>query len=150
MHCPKCQSESNVKNGIVRSLQRYKCKNCGCSYTKSEPRGYPKWMKKRALELYLEGVGFRGIGRLLRVTNVTVLYWIRDLGEAVEKLRKELKTNAYVQTMELDEMWHYIQKKQKNFGSGSLMIGREESPSTLNAEIVMIGRGKSSSTESQK
>jgi len=104
-------------------------------------------MQKRALELYLEGVGFRGIGRLLGVTNVTVLYWIRELGEAVEQLRNELKTTAHVQTMELDEMWHYVQKKRENFGSGSLMIGREKDPSTLNAEIVMIGRGRSSSTE---
>ena len=107
-------------------------------------------MKKRALELYLEGVGFRGIGRLLGVTNVTVLYWIRELGEAVEQLRKELGSSAKVSVMELDEMWHYVQKKRKSFGSGSLMIGREKDPSTSNAEIVMIGRGKSSSTESPK
>ena len=33
MKCPKCQSESRVKNGIVRNLQRYKCKDCRYNYT---------------------------------------------------------------------------------------------------------------------
>lgn len=150
MSCPKCKSENKVKNGIVRGLQRYKCKNCSCNYTKSNPRGYPKWMRKRALQLYLEGVGFRGIGRLLNVTNVTVLNWIRELGQSVKGLRKELAAATNVQVMELDEMWHYIQKKQASFGSGSLMIGRQEDPLTSNAEIVMTTRVENSLKESEK
>ena len=26
--CPKCQSTDTVKNGTVRGVQRFKCKNC--------------------------------------------------------------------------------------------------------------------------
>ncbi|KAA6334071.1 hypothetical protein EZS27_017586 [termite gut metagenome] len=33
-------------------------------------------MKKQALHLYLEGLGFRSIGKLLGVSNATVLNWI--------------------------------------------------------------------------
>ena len=33
MKCSKCQSEHNVKNGIVRSVQRYKCKECGSNFS---------------------------------------------------------------------------------------------------------------------
>jgi transposase-like protein len=149
MHCPRCKKNEAIKNGIVRGLQRWKCKQCGCNYTQSEPPGYPRWMRRRALELYLEGVGFRGIGRLLGVTNVTVLYWIRELGEAVEKIRETVKSPSEVQIVELDEMWHYVQKKRKNFGSGSLMIGSEKSRSPLNVEIVMIGPAKNFSQKSK-
>ena len=33
MKCSKYQSEQHVKNGIVRSVQRYKCKECGCNFS---------------------------------------------------------------------------------------------------------------------
>ncbi|MGB0720132.1 MAG: transposase-like zinc-binding domain-containing protein, partial [Bdellovibrionales bacterium] len=35
MNCPKCLCAKAVKNGIVRSKQRYRCKSCGCNYTQS-------------------------------------------------------------------------------------------------------------------
>jgi insertion element IS1 protein InsB len=35
-----------------------------------------------ALELYLEGLGFRAIGRVLRMSYVTVYYWIKEWGES--------------------------------------------------------------------
>jgi len=130
-----------TKNGVIRRMQRWKCVNCGYNYTKSEPRGYPKWMKRRALELYLEGVGLREIGRLLGVANVTVLYWVRGLGEKVLKLRRE-RGAVRVQVMKLDEMEHYVRKNNKNFGYGSLMIGKEESLPIPGSDIVMIGRKK--------
>ena len=96
------------------------------------------------MELYLEGVGFRGIGRLLGVSNVVVLYWIRELGEKVEVLRKETPPESSCVVMELDEMWHYVQKKNESFGSGSLMIGTEGGLSPSNVEIVMIGPDQNS------
>lgn len=101
-------------------------------------------MRRRALELYLEGVGFRGIGRLLGVSNVAVLYWIRELGEKVEELRGNTVAETSCAVMELDEMWHYVQKKNKSFGSGSLMIGMADDQLPSNVEIVMIGPEKSS------
>ena len=33
MDCPKCASTKKVKSGIVKSRQRFKCKECGCNYT---------------------------------------------------------------------------------------------------------------------
>jgi transposase len=41
----------------------------------------PKSMKKQALHLYLEGLGFRSIGRLLGVSNVSVLNRIKSFGK---------------------------------------------------------------------
>ncbi len=53
MNCPKCNSSSHNKNGIVGGRQRYKCHDCGYNYA-------------------LEGLGFRSIGRVLGVSHVSV------------------------------------------------------------------------------
>ena len=134
--CPKCSGENSVKNGRVREIQRYKCKTCGCNFTvEHKGRGKPEELKRQALHLYLEGVGFRGIGRILGINNVTVLKWIRSFGEKIKNLRKDAKPES-VEVMELDEMWHFIQKKRTHFGSGLLMIGSEDDQLPSNVVVV--------------
>lgn len=51
----------------------------------------------QALRLSLEGLGIRAIGRFLKVSHVTVLYWIRNFakrlkcdGESVDQSRYEV------------------------------------------------------------
>ena len=34
--CKKCKSDSFVKNGVVRGLQRYQCKVCEYNFTQTE------------------------------------------------------------------------------------------------------------------
>ena len=78
MDCPKCGSRKYVKDGVVKEKQRYLCKNCKYRYTVEQRAGTGnKAIKRLALELYLEGLGFRSIGRILRFSNVTILNWIR-------------------------------------------------------------------------
>ena len=61
----KMQRIRKNKNGFKKGIQRYKCKICGCNYTKSTPYGYPIEVKRDALRYYLERIGFRRIERLL-------------------------------------------------------------------------------------
>jgi transposase-like protein len=64
---------------MVNSLQRYKCKDCGCSYTISFAGTLEKEKVRRAaLSLYLSGSNFHFIGKLLGVSHVSVLNWIRQ------------------------------------------------------------------------
>ncbi|GHT17441.1 hypothetical protein FACS189429_1530 [Bacteroidia bacterium] len=67
-------------------------------------------MKKQALYLYLEGLGFRSIGRFLGVSNVSVLNWIRSFGKEVQSLNAE---SQEIEMVEADEMHSYI--GQKNY-----------------------------------
>jgi transposase-like protein len=76
----------------------------------------PPEIKANAIKLYLEGVGFRGIERLTGIAHSTVISWVNKLGVEIERLRPEM--TEQVMTVELDEMWHFIQKKHKNAGSG--------------------------------
>ena len=124
MHCPKCYSEKYVKNGIKYNKQRYKCKKCGCHFTQSHKRGASLETKLKALRLYLEGMGFRAIGRVMGVNNVTVLNWIRTLGKSVKTyVHMHMPDDArHIDVIEMDEMWHFTKKKNQNSGSGLLSI----------------------------
>lgn len=124
MHCPKCLNEVYVKNGLTRGKQRYKCKKCGCNFTQQYKRGASLEKKLLALQLYLEGQGFRSIGRVLNVHNVTVLNWIRSMGKSVKShINTYISDNLrHVDFVEIDEMWHFTVKKNENSGFGSLSI----------------------------
>ena len=64
MDCPRYLSSQKVKNGIVKRLQRYRCKKCGYNYIIEKHSGeYSKEIKRKALQLYLEGLGLCSIGR---------------------------------------------------------------------------------------
>ena len=73
MDCPCCHGVAYYKDGIVHGRQRYHCKQCRYRYTvaaKSDVR--PPETKHLALKIYLEGLGFRAIGRLLNVSHTAV------------------------------------------------------------------------------
>ena len=119
MKCPKCNSDKKVKDGIAKQKQRYKCKECNFRYTvASGSKGKPLHLRKMDLQLYLEGLGFRSIGRILGVSNVTVLNWIRAFGEQVA----ELKSAEQVVYAEMDEMHTYVGQKKAINGYGLLFI----------------------------
>jgi transposase-like protein len=120
MNCPKCFSIEKVKSGKIKEIQRYKCKDCGCRYTVAlKSTAYSRCFKKRALHLYLEGLGFRSIGRLLNVSNVSVLRWIKSFGKEVQSLHS---ANKNIEVVELDEMHTYIGRKKTIVGYGLLLI----------------------------
>ncbi|MGB4948276.1 MAG: hypothetical protein WBQ05_13915 [Candidatus Competibacter denitrificans] len=116
--CKRCGSEASVKSGRVRGLQRYRCKACGYHFTATPPRGKPAAMKALALLLYAMGnVSFCSIARLLHVSDVAVLKWVR--AEARKLPIPEVAGETVVVT--LDEMWHFLKKKPPSFGSGVRM-----------------------------
>lgn len=117
--CKGCQAVDYVKNGKVRGQQRYRCKACGCNFTATKPRGKPEALKALAKLLYAMGnMSFCGIARLLKVSDVAVLKWVRKEAEALP----EPEMPADVEIVMLDEMWHFLKKRQKNYGFGERMI----------------------------
>ncbi len=107
----------------MQGHQRYKCKGCGFSFTKGY-KGKPIALRQQALNLYLEGMGFRAIGRMLAVSNVTVLNWVRAYGQKAEQLLDEQESQK-VKTVELDELHTYIGRKKTIAGSGLPLTGKE-------------------------
>jgi transposase-like protein len=64
MDCPECNNNGRCKDGIVRGRERYQCKSCRFRYTVSHKSDVkPVSVKRKALELYLEGLCLRAIDR---------------------------------------------------------------------------------------
>ena len=120
--CPECASEERVKNGYAKGLQRYKCKGCGCNYTKSVKHGYPIKAKREAVKYYLEGIGFRRIERLLGISYATVYYWIKELGQKIEEKHTK-EAGKKVDVLEFDELCTYVKKNEIRLGSGRALKG---------------------------
>ncbi len=138
MDCPKCKSKSHVKYGQVGGLQRFKCMNCGRQY-RVEEHGKPMALKKLALKMYLEGMGFRAIGRILEVSQVSIMFWIRKFGEIASQT-VELQTPAPI--IEIDELHSYIGVKKTTSGSGLRSTASKKRTSTSKLAAGALRQGK--------
>ncbi len=76
--CPKCSSADTVRNGVVQQRQRFRCKTCGYNFTVNKlGKSVNSYYVVKALQLYVEGVPFREIERLLGVSHVSVMNWVK-------------------------------------------------------------------------
>jgi transposase-like protein len=109
--CPKCARETKQhKIGFTQSgSQRYKCQHCECRYTpEPKPHGYPDEVRQRAVRMYLDGLNFRRIGRLLGVHHTSVINWVNAHAETVE----QVPVPDAVETVEMDEVFTYVGSKK--------------------------------------
>ena len=143
-HCPKCKSKSFRKDGIIKERQRYLCKDCKHRFT-VEQIGKPSNLKNDALILYLEGLGYRPIGRFLHVSHVAVFNWIKSFGEKLDEFRNP----STFQVMELGEMKTYIDQKQSTTGLGLLLIEMGTDTSTMKMVLGESKQGKGSGLEAE-
>ena len=118
LNCPRCASTDKVKSGMKDGRQRYKCKPCGYLFTVAQKSDTATPDQRRlALTLYLEGLGFRSIGRVLGFSHVAVYQWIKGFGEDVAQVKRQA-----AQIVELDELHSYVGHKKTTAGSGLLLI----------------------------
>lgn len=55
--CPKCQSTDTVKNGTVRGVQRFKCKNCKYNFVLTDKRTTKELTILKALSTLINALG---------------------------------------------------------------------------------------------
>ena len=78
IRCPKCKNSDIVKSGVVKGRQRYKCHPCSYHFSvMKEGKSIDPYYVIKALQLYIEGVTLREIERILGVSHVSVMNWIR-------------------------------------------------------------------------
>jgi transposase-like protein len=119
LKCPKCGSTHSIKHGIVKNRQRYTCKECKYNYTVSKlGKELEKIYIIRSLQLYLEGLGFRSISRVIGISHVTIINWIKKYGKGLEFIRIERDKEAIV---EVDEIYSFVGSKKNEYGSGLLL-----------------------------
>jgi transposase-like protein len=77
--CPKCDHVKVVKSGVVGGRQRFKCKKCGYHFTVNKlGKAIDKYYVIKALQLYIEGISYREIERILGVSHVSVMNWVKQ------------------------------------------------------------------------
>ena len=118
MYCPKCGSTNKVKAGFIKDAQRYKCKDCCCQFTRSEPKGFPLRFRLTAVLLYTHGLSLNAIAKLVGASTPAVLKWVKQFA----KDQCEMPAPGESTIVELDEMWHYIKKNTTKSGSGKPLI----------------------------
>jgi len=131
MDCPKCKSSRRVKDGIIHGRQRYRCKECLYRYTverKSDVK--PAQVRRLALELYLEGLGFRSIGRILKISYGTVYAWVKRWSAHIVFPRRENVASPAT----LQDMLAYIESKKTAGQSGLLLIDLEKGISLISVD----------------
>ena len=126
--CRHCGSERLIKTGHRDGQQKWRCKDCG-KFQGAEDRRekYSEKERKIAVDLYLEGCGFRKIARIL--SNMfekhfcfqTVILWIKKEAKKVEKIAEEKKDE--IQILEMDDIYTYIKKNRIKSEYGLLSIG---------------------------
>ena len=135
LYCKKCGGENHVKAGFVEGEQRYKCKDCGCQFVPTRHRGKPEKDKLLAIWLYLHGLSFRTIAKLLQVTHKSIYDWVKAF--AVRNyIKPEPQGEAVI--VELDEMWHFLKSKKTKSGYGRLIAAIPANLSTGKSEGVTM------------
>src|SRR5688500_4445718 len=106
--CPYCQGQHLIKNGSAYGVPKWKCKDCGRQTSFKPPRGEPLWKKETAVLLYT--LSMNAIAKQLGVSTPSILNWIRAHA-ATHAPRPQPEPGENVVVMELDELWHFLQKK---------------------------------------
>ena len=107
LRCKRCGSQEQVKNGLMRSKQRYLCKACGLNFTDTPARGKPLALRATAILLYGSGLSMNRTAKLLDVSTPTIQAWLEQFAAAYAH-KPEPEGRAVVS--ELDEMWHDLKK----------------------------------------
>lgn len=117
--CPKCQGDHVIKSGIIVDKQRFTCKKCQYNFTVAKlGKKIDDYYVTKALQLYLEGLSFREIERILGVSHVTISNWVKSYN-----IKKPSKKNYHPTYKILNhiELVEYLKNKSTLMGAGMII-----------------------------
>jgi len=109
--CPDCQERTrqNKAGKTKAGSQRYRCLHGNRKYTPAPKiQGYPESVRKRAMEMYVDGGNLRRIARHLKVAPQTIADWVTDLAEVLASAPMPSEVKA----AEMDELFTCIGDKK--------------------------------------
>lgn len=119
LSCPKCQNDHIVKSGIINRKQRYLCKNCNYFFTVNKiGKKIDNYYVTKVLQLYLEGLSYREIERIIGVSHVTISNWIK-----IFNIKKPSQVN-YHPTYKIfshSELVEHLKNKDLLSGAGMII-----------------------------
>jgi transposase-like protein len=112
MICPDCSGTDLRRAGLKKGAQRYQCRACGRYCTDRAPK-FSADTKAMAVQMYLNSMGIRAIGRVLKASPAAVLKWIRKEHGVVQQRMSEQAQPVQPDApdiIEMDEIYTYVQK----------------------------------------
>lgn len=123
MTCHNCRVECKRSGKHRNGLQRFKCQLCKKTFTEAHDDalgGMYLAMDKAemVLSMLLEGNSISSVERITDVHHTTILKLLVLAGEKCERVMGEKIRNVPVKDVQCDELWSFIQKKEKRCKSG--------------------------------
>lgn len=111
--CNKCdKNEYVIRCGLNASsgTQRYRCQGCAVYFTpQPKPHGYDQGLREQAVKLYLEGMSYRAVARVLGIHNQSVINWVKAVHD---KLPDKVGSGEKTDYIEVDELFSFVGKKK--------------------------------------
>ena len=141
-NCKKCGSDQYVKNGKVRSEQRYKCKVCGYNFISGDKREKLS-SAARALAILLYGRGKASYGFIAKLFHVSSVAVMKLMKREADKM-PDPEICSSIKEVSFDEMWHFVEQKKTSYGSGGQWSAVEIGQLDGVLGIVLLKHSKSS------
>jgi transposase len=91
--------------------QRMRCQSCRRYFTPNpKPMGYDQATREMAVRLYLEGMSFRGVGKVLSVHYLSVINWVNA---HAAQLPEHVTDTTPSDTIETDELYTFVGQKNR-------------------------------------
>jgi transposase-like protein/IS1 family transposase len=118
MNCPNCQTEARKRGKDRKGNQRHYCATCFKSFIESQDKPLdgmylPLDKTVQCLNLLLEGCSLRSTERITGVNINTLMKLLVVAGKRCEQLLENRIKDIKVKDVECDELWCFIQMKQK-------------------------------------
>jgi transposase-like protein/IS1 family transposase len=158
MKCPTCKANCQRFGTNRNGSQRFRCTDCTKTFSakvtdRLPGSTIPLAQVERVLQLLIEGCSVRSTERISGLHRDTILKLLVTAGEKCEKLMGRLIVNVPVKDVSADEMWGFIQKKEKmvradddpNYGDAYCFVAMES-----NTKLVLnfaLGKRNQATTD---
>jgi len=118
MQCPTCKADCQRFGTNRNGSQRFRCVECKKTFSakltdRIEGSNIPLAQVEKVLQLLIEGCSVRSAERISGLHRDTILKLLVTAGEQCEKLMGRLIVNVPVKDVEADEIFAFVQKKQR-------------------------------------
>ncbi len=114
--CPNCGSGEYIKSGVINNRQRFKCKSCNYFFSVNKiGKKIDDYYVNKALQLYLEGLTYREIERILGISHVSIMNWVKKYNI---KRPHNFNYHPTYKILNASELSSYFQNSKNLSGAG--------------------------------
>jgi transposase-like protein/IS1 family transposase len=136
MACESCNSECRRFGKHRNGLQRFRCPQCGKTYTEAHARLFGAMTVAEdkallAIQLLIEGTSIRSAERITGIHRDTIIRLLVLAGDRSLALMDTQMRDLQCERIQSDEIWSFIAKKKRNV--------RDDDPAEFGDAWVFVG-----------